>query len=154
MEPVSARQREFIERFAAYLAPIGLPRMPGRVLALFVCADQEALSASDVIDALGISQAGASPALRSLVSAGLLEWTPSPGSRRDHYRITEDAWIDAIALRQREYSGLAELARAGVGDQPSDGPAADRLARMARFYDFLAAELPALVHRWKSQELR
>ena len=151
MEPLSAQQREFVERFAAHLAPFGLPRMPARVLGLFVCADREALSASDVIDALGISQAAASPALRSLVSAGLLEWTPSPGSRRDHYRITQDAWIDAVALRQRQYADLAELARVGSRDLPAGGPAAARLARMEQFYDFLATELPALVQRWQAR---
>ena len=87
-----------------------------------------------------------------LGSAGLLEWTPSPGSRRDHYRITQDAWIDAVALRQRQYADLAELARMGSRGLPAAGPAAERLARMEQFYDFLAAELPALVRRWEARQ--
>jgi DNA-binding MarR family transcriptional regulator len=151
MDPIGPHQREFVERFAVHLARQGLPRMSARVLALFVCAPQQVLSATDVMAGLGISQAAASPALRGLEQRGLLAWTPVPGSRRDHYRLVEDTGITAVLVRQREFAELAALAELGATGLARDAEAARRLARMADFYAFLATELPALVTRWEER---
>lgn len=151
MEHLPAPQRDYVEHLAQGLADIGLARMPARVLALFICADESALSAADVTEALGISQAAASPALHNLVQRGLLAWTPVPGSRRDHYRLVADAWIEVAHLRAQRFAELAELVRVGHDMVPPGGPAAGRLERMDDFFGFLAGELPEIVQRWQER---
>jgi predicted ArsR family transcriptional regulator len=121
------------------------------VLALFVCAEQPRLSATEVMTGLGISQAAASPALRALEQRGLLAWAPVPGSRRDHYSLVEDAAITATMLRQREFEELAALAVDGAQGLDPSGDAVRRMGRMADFYGFLAAELPGLIERWQQR---
>lgn len=145
------QSRDFVERFAQALTDMGMPRMSARVLALFVCTDARELSAPDIVERLSVSPAAVSGALRTLVQAGLVAWTPTPGNRRDHYRLQGDAWTGAAAIKQERFTALADLAGQGLAAVPPDGPAAERLGGMRDFYLFLAAEMPALIDRWNSR---
>jgi DNA-binding MarR family transcriptional regulator len=143
--------REYVERFALALTSMGMQRMSARVLALFVCTDAPALTAHDIAEHLAVSPAAVSGAVRTLLQAGLLQRAPSPGSRRDHYRLADDTWTGAGVVKREHFDALAALAADGLTVIDLDGPAADRLREMRDFYGFLAAEIPALLDRWRSR---
>ncbi len=143
--------RDYVERFALVLAEMGMQRMSARVLALFVCTDAATLTGTDIAGHLGVSPAAVSGAVRSLLQAGLLRRSPSPGSRRDHYRLAGDAWADAGVVKRDRFDALARLADDGLALVDDGGAAAERLARMRDFYAFLAEEMPALLERWQAR---
>jgi DNA-binding transcriptional regulator GbsR (MarR family) len=143
--------RLYIERFALTLNELGMQRMTARLLALFVCTDAETLTAPDVAQALSISPAAVSGALRTLQDAALIEWVPVPGARRKHYRLLGNAWTGAAAIKQERFVALADLAAEGLEHLPTAGPAAGRLGQMRDFYSFLADEMPGLRARWEAR---
>jgi hypothetical protein len=83
---------------------------------------------------------------------GLVERAPVPGSRRDHYRLREDAWYEASAASTETLVAFQELATDGIATFGGpDSAAGRRLAEMREFYAFMERELPAALERWRAE---
>lgn len=137
------------EQFALVLSRTGLQRMTARLLAAFLFTEQSTLTMGDLVERLGVSTGSVSMGIRSLVSVGLVEQVPMPGSRRDHYRMREDAWATLFTSQNEAVRVMCEAADAGIAASPRNSLARKRLAEMRGFYDFVLAEIPTLVRRWK-----
>ncbi len=147
----SVSSNEAAEQLAMVLARNGLQRSTARVLAVFLFTDAPSLTLGDVVELLGISAGSASTAIRTLRDVGLLEQTPAPGSRRDHYRMRDRAWETLFTTQNRALRGMLEAAEAGLTAVKIDGPARQRLESMQSFYNYLLTELPELLNRWRRQ---
>jgi DNA-binding transcriptional regulator GbsR (MarR family) len=142
---------EATERLALVLAQGGLQRATARVLAAFMFADEDSVTAPDLADRLGISSGSVSGAIKQLTAVGLIERVPAPGSRREHYRIREGAWATLMSAQNGMVQRMFEAADRGIEAAGPDSPAARRLEEMRDFYGFMFRELPALVERWHSE---
>ncbi len=143
----------FVERTAMVLADSGFPRMPARVLMAMMSADEDSLTAADLGERLGVSPAAISGAVRYLIQLGMLAREPSPGSRRDRYRLPDDTWYEASVTQEELLTTVANLADDGVTALGGpDTPSGARVAEMRDFYRFLRAELPALLDKWKASK--
>jgi hypothetical protein len=75
-----AAVRRFIEHIAMTFDGLGFPRMAGRVLFVIMCAEEEALTAAQIAERLGVSPAavsgGAGPP-----PATATGWPAMPGTR-------------------------------------------------------------------------
>jgi hypothetical protein len=140
---------EVAERLALALSDAGLQRMVARVLAAFLFTDQESLTAAQLAEQLGASAGAISGAVTMLRTVGLIEHAPTPGSRRTHYRMRDDAWATLMTAQNAVMGLMSEIAEEGLARTPPDSPAARRLQRMADFTRYLQAELPALLARWQ-----
>lgn len=138
------------ERLALTLAARGMQRMSARTLALFVFTERASLTMSEIRELLAASTGSVSMAVRSLISAGLVERVPATG-RRDRYRLRVDAWERLFSSENTILADLIELSATGLNSSDPGGPAADRLTRMHDFHAFLADELPRLVDRFQAQ---
>ena len=76
--------RRFIERFALTLTESGMARMPARVFAAILTADDGRCTAADLAGLLGVSPAAVSGAVRFLIQLRLVRREREPGERRDH----------------------------------------------------------------------
>lgn len=139
-----------MERMALTLAERGMQRMTARTLALFVFTEQATLTMSDIQATLTASTGSVSMAVRSLVSAGLVERVPTTG-RRDHYRLRVDAWERLFTSENTILADLIELSGSGIARSSPGGAAAERLSRMHDFHQYLAEELPRLVERFRTE---
>ena len=147
---VTEEVSRFIERFAGVLIDGGVPRMPARVFGALLCSDSGRMTAAELADALQVSPAAVSGAVRYLVQTGLIERVREPGSRRDVYSLGSDPWYEAL-YRREPLIGRWERALAdGVAAVGADTPAGHRLQDSAAFFTFLADELPALLARWRA----
>ena len=140
----------FIERFSAVLVDGGVPRMPARVFALLLASDSGRATAADLADALQVSPAAVSGAVRYLIQTGLVERAREAGSRRDVYRLGDDPWYEAIYRREPLIARWQRALADGVEAVGSDSPAGHRLQDSAAFFAFLQEELPALLARWRA----
>lgn len=140
------------EELALVFARSGMQRSMARVFAAFLFTDEPSLTLGDLVDSLQISTGSASTAIRALVDVGLLEQVPMPGSRRDHYRMREDAWATLFSQQNAAVRIMRQAAEKGIARSKNGSPAHERLTRMRSFYDFLLAELPTLVERWHREE--
>lgn len=146
-----ADQRTTAERLALALTEGGMQRMPARVLSAFLFTDRPSLTMGELAGELGVSAGSVSDAVRMLSTVGLIERVPSPGSRRDHYRMRQDAWPTLFSKQNAIVRVMLEAAEDGVAATTAQSPARHRLVQMRDFYEFMLRELPALVARWDEQ---
>jgi predicted transcriptional regulator len=141
----------FVDRFAATLEAAGFPRMPARVFAALLATDSGALTAAELAGLLQASPAAISGAVRYLVPLGLIARERDPGSRRDRYRVYDDAWYEATLRREQLLMRWEEAAREGVEVLGADTPAGARMAESRTFFEFLRREMPQLLERWRAE---
>jgi DNA-binding transcriptional regulator GbsR (MarR family) len=139
------------ERMALSLEQGGLQKATARVMAAFLFAAAESITASELVEQLGISSGSVSGAIKMLSTVGLIERVPAPGSRRDHYRLRDGAWATLMSTQNGTVQAMFEAADQGIKAAGADSPAARRLAEMRDFYGFMFRELPALIERWRTE---
>lgn len=139
------------EELAVVLTSHGLQRMTARVLATLLFTDQPSLTMAELGDALAASAGAISGALKMLTSVGLAERVAAPGSRRDHYRLRDNAWAILFTGQNQTIAAMQAAADAGIAATGDDSRARQRLVQMRDFYTFLLAEIPVLLDRWHRQ---
>ncbi|WP_031172714.1 GbsR/MarR family transcriptional regulator [Streptosporangium roseum] len=139
------------ERLALTLTEGGMQRMAARTLAVFLFTDQPSVTAGELADRLEASAGAVSGAIKSLLTVGLIERLPAPGSRREHYRLRDDAWATLFTSQNTVIQAMLQAAAAGIAATDEGDPAHRRLARMHAFYEFLLGEIPSLLDRWHQQ---
>lgn len=142
----------FVERMALVFAHMGMPRMAARVLLTITSAEEEVLSTADLAARLGVSPAAVSGAVRYLMDFGFLVREPVAGSRRDWYRMPDDAWYEAAVLRNSRFSTLVATADQGIAALGGAETAAGRrVGQMRDFCAFADRELGLLMERWHAR---
>jgi DNA-binding transcriptional ArsR family regulator len=141
----------FVERFAAVLEDSGVPRMPARVFVALLAEDSGSLTAAQLAERLQASPAAISGAVRYLTQVSLIGREREPGSRRDRYRVWDDAWYEATLRRERLLARWEESAGEGVDVLGAGTPAGQRMAESREFFAFLRREMPALLERWRQE---
>ena len=143
--------RRFIERFALAMSEAGMPRMPSRVFAAILSAEDGRCTAAELAEVLGVSPAAVSGAVRYLLQVQLISREREPGERRDHYRTSTDNWYEAMAGRDAILARWEQDLEEGIKAVGPDTPAGDRLEETRRFYAFLREELARIMHDWRDQ---
>src|SRR5919199_1545873 len=140
----------FVEDFALLLTEVGVPRMPARVFACVLADDSGGLTAAELAERLRVSPAAISGAVRWLMQIHLLTRAREPGARRDHYRIRDDQWYEAVVFKTAALRRFEESLAEGVELVGADGPAGRRLQETQEFFTFFREQLPALLERWRA----
>lgn len=83
-----------------------------------------------------------------LSTVALIEQVPVRGSRRDHYRMRDDAWATLMTSQNTVVTMMQDIADAGLAAIPGENPATERRHQMRDFYAYMLIELPALIDRW------
>jgi DNA-binding transcriptional regulator GbsR (MarR family) len=141
-------QQEAAEQLALVLTNHGLQRMTARVLATLLFTEQPTITAGELADRLQASSGAISGAIKMLISVGLAEQVPAPGSRRDHFRLRDDAWAVLYTNQNEVIEAMTKAAEAGIAATRDESLARQRLTQMRDFYTFLVHEIPALLDRW------
>jgi DNA-binding transcriptional regulator GbsR (MarR family) len=141
----------FIERFATVLTESGLPRMPARVFVGLLATDSGRLSAAELAQLLQVSPAAISGAVRYLTQVGMIGRARDPGTRRDQYLVYDDVWYEAILHRDQLLARWERSVQEGIEVLGADTPAGHRMAETKAFFEFLAAEMPPMLKRWRER---
>jgi DNA-binding transcriptional regulator GbsR (MarR family) len=139
----------FVERFAQSMVEAGMPRIASRIFILLVATDSGSLTAADLAERLQASPAAISGGVRYLTQVGLVTRGREPGSRRDHYHVSDDVWYQNIAQRDQLLVRWTDNLRDGAAVLGPDTPAGARLAESVEFFEFMAAELKDMISRWQ-----
>ena len=145
----------FVERFALTLRDSGIPPMPARVFAFALADDADRYTAAQLAEALQVSPAAISGAVRYLVQTRLLSREREPGTRSDLYVLhDEDLWARMFTDRLQLLEEYEARMREGARIVGLERPGGRRLAQSADFMAFVAEELPKLVDRWHERQGR
>jgi predicted transcriptional regulator len=143
---------QFVERFGSALTAAGMQRLPSRVFAALLADDDGRMTSTELSDALSVSAASVSGAVRSLQQMGMIHREREPGSRRDVYVVADDAWHDVMMSSQSTYAPLTQTLRDGVDQVGGRGTdAGARLALSVAFLEFITSEMAALSERWEKR---
>jgi DNA-binding transcriptional regulator GbsR (MarR family) len=145
--------RRFVERFALNLTEAGMPRMPARVFAAVLVAEDGRRTAAELAAQLGVSPAAISGAVRYLTQLRLISREREPGERVDHYRVSSDTWYEAIAHRDEMVARWLQDLAEGVKAVGPDTAAGTRLEETRAFFEYLLDEVPRLLERWRARRL-
>jgi DNA-binding transcriptional regulator GbsR (MarR family) len=146
-----AAVRGFIERFTAQLTQAGFPRTPARIFVALLTSDSSRLTAAELGELLQASPASISGGVRYLIQVGLIAAEGEPGSRRQHYWMSERVWQDIVRLRDRQFTRWAAELQDGVRILGADSPAGARMADTVSYFEFISSEMAGLLARWDSR---
>ena len=141
----------FAERFSLVIRDSGVPPMPARVLAYVLADDADRYTAKELQDALGVSAAGISGAVRWLVQARLLTRDREPGTRSDVYVLDDaDLWSPIVTTELEALGAWEKVVADGVDAVGADSPGGRRLRESQEFFAYVRAELPRLLEGWQA----
>jgi len=143
--------RRFIERFALNLTEAGMARMPARVFAAVLVAEDGRRTSAELADLLQVSPAAVSGAVRYLTQLRLISREREPGERVDHYRITSATWYEAVTRRDQMVARWEQDLQEGIKAVGPDTSAGARLEGTRQFFEFLRDELPRVMARWRDR---
>ena len=136
---------EFVERVGVIAQDEGLPRIAGRILGLLVYSGEE-LSFSDLAERLGVSRGSISTNARMLADRSVIERVGKPGDRQDWFRVGDDAFENLLRTVAAQ-AAKAHVSIAKVRDRMDGGPARERVARYAAFYEAVEEAVGAVSER-------
>lgn len=144
----------FLERMARATTMEGFPRIAGRIFALLLVRE-EALSLEAIAARLAASKASVSSDARALEQRGLVERVRRPGDRRDYYRVADDLFEGALAIRLARWQSFQAALREGRRCLPA------RHTVLRRRFDQLDAAFEALtgaaaraLRRWRGLQAK
>jgi DNA-binding transcriptional regulator GbsR (MarR family) len=135
-----------IDEFATLWSHV--PRIASRMFAALLLSGEE-LSSHELVERLGVSSASVSTMGRLLVGLGMVERRVSPETRRDLFRVPDDAWAQLQRDDERIISQVVDwLERAIDLRRRRDGEAPDAMIEMRNFFAFLEQEIPTQIARY------
>ena len=141
----------FVERLGSVLHAAGLPRLPSRVFAVLMADEDGTMTAAELAEALGVSAAAVSGAVRYLQQVRMIRRERERGSRRDRFVVLDDAWHDMMISHELAYLPIRDAMAAGIPGVGGPGTAAgDRLALSVDFLEFISAEMDGIAARWEA----
>jgi DNA-binding transcriptional ArsR family regulator len=107
------------------------------------------MTAAEIGEALSVSPASVSGAVRSLEQMRMIHRAREAGSRRDVFVVADDAWHEVMMSSSSTYAPLTQALREGVEQVGGPGTSAgDRLALSVAFLEFITVEMQQLSERW------
>lgn len=128
----------FIEGFGLLMQQDGLPRIAGRMLALFI-VEGGPFSFSELAERLQVSRGSISTNARLLRQIGYLERFARPGDRQDHYHLSEEPYIRLLDGYTERLNRRLDLASTLESDLSSGR--ADTIKRLKGMKTFYSAAL-------------
>jgi DNA-binding transcriptional regulator GbsR (MarR family) len=141
----------FVERMGAALTSAGLARLPSRIFAAVLVDEDGRMTAAEIGEALGVSPAAVSGAVKYLDGVGMVRRERERGSRKDVFVIDDDAWHDTLMQVDTIYRPMISALSQGLEELSDDDPARNRLLVSREFMRFILDEMHGINDRWSTR---
>jgi DNA-binding transcriptional regulator GbsR (MarR family) len=150
---VSDSERSFIEEVGVVFEQTGLPRMAGRLFGWLLISDPPYQSPSELAEVLRASKGSISTSIRLLTQNGFIERYVIPGSRHDHFQLTEGSIKKLIQHGlEQEIKMFRALSERGLELTKALAPKRKTwLKEMQSRYSYLETAFPALLEKYNSE---
>ena len=136
---------------ASSLHQAGLARVPSLVFAALLIDDDGQMTSAELAEALHVSPASVSGAVRYLEQISMLRRERERGSRRDVYVVEDQTWHTALMRRDQVYAPMIAALGDGLEAVPDDTPAHRRMVVTRAFFAFVNEEMQGLADRWENR---
>jgi DNA-binding transcriptional regulator GbsR (MarR family) len=144
----------YVERMGAALTGAGLQRLPSRVFAALTTDEDGRMTSAELVEALGVSPASVSGAVRYLAQIGFVHRERERGSRRDVYVVDDDAWLHAMLREDQLYAPMIAALDDALEQIDPASRAHRRLRTMREFLVFVGQEMEGVAERWLERRAR
>jgi len=144
-------RQQFVERMGGALTSAGLARLPSRIFAALLIDEDGRMTAAELGQALQVSPAAVSGAVRYLDGVGMIRRERETGSRRDIFVVDDDAWHDTLMHTDQVYAPMLTALGRALEQLSPDDPAHRRLRMSREFLTFILEEMGSLRERWKQR---
>jgi DNA-binding transcriptional regulator GbsR (MarR family) len=141
-------RERYVERMGTALADAGLRRHPSRVLSSQTADEDGRMTSAELVEALHVSPASVSDAVRYLSQVGFIHRERERGGRRDVYVVDDDAWLQAMLREGQVYAPMISALDDAVHALGRDSHARRRLLLMREFLVFVGEEMGGIAERW------
>lgn len=141
-------QCAYVEDLAAVMTASGMPRMASRVYAAILVHERGSMTSAELAATLQVSAAAVSMAVRWLTQVSMVTRRTVPGSRREHYAVDGESLIRLVAHDTNALTSWVSGFERGRAVVDPDGAAAERMAELQDFFQFLLDEMDGLMQRW------
>ncbi|MFF0751406.1 GbsR/MarR family transcriptional regulator [Streptomyces sp. NPDC004267] len=128
----------------------GMQRMASRVFAALLASETASMTSAELAEALKISPAAVSGAIRYLSQVGMVSRERDPGTRRERYVLHNELWYETFTRRDQVLTRWEALLREGSATLGPDTAAGRRTAETAEFFAFLHGEIGGIMDRWRA----
>jgi hypothetical protein len=143
-------QRRLVEEFGLLYEQMGGTRMGGRVSGYLLICDPPVQSLTRIAEALGVSKAAVSGAVRSLLQLGVVELVSEPGRRGDSYRALPGQMDSMLGIDHvRTLHALLDRGLASVADKDQTRSNYALMHDLRELARFLETEIPGVLDRWE-----
>ncbi|HEX2895727.1 MAG TPA: MarR family transcriptional regulator [Marmoricola sp.] len=142
-------REQFVQRMASSLHQAGLARVPSLVFAALLIDDDGRMTSAELAEALHVSPASVSGAVRYLEQISMLRRERERGSRRDVYVVEDQTWHTALMRRDQVYAPMIAALSEGLQAVPDTTPAHRRMVVTRAFFAFVNEEMQGLADRWE-----
>lgn len=150
---LTVQQRELIEKIGIYFEENGLQPAAARVMALLFVSNESDLTFDEIRFELEMSKSAISNAINMLLTMKQIEYFTKPGDRKRYFRNKIDNWVDALKEGQQKTIIFKDLlSEIIVLHKNIKHPKMAKYMEMIDFLEYLEAEFPKLVERWKAQK--
>ena len=145
------RERLFIEEMGLFYESFGVPRMSGKLLGHLLICEPPVQSSAQIIEALGASKGSVSTSTRMLIRMNLIDKVAVPGTRGSFFRISPNAWTEALESKVTAISMFRRVMDHGLEVLADSEPERrQRLLEARELYAYFETEFPNLIERWKA----
>lgn len=128
----------------------GWPRLTGRVIGELLLAEPPYLSSAELCERIGCSKSHLSAAIQHIDAMGMLERFGMPGSRKDHYRLTHDAFAVSMRKAVEPSRRMAAAAERALSEVDEGSRAAEEIGLMRDFYVYFTRRLKEIVEEFEA----
>jgi len=154
-KPLRENQKQLIEKIGVHLESEGLSPAAARIMALLVVADEVEITFDDIYQSLSISKSTASSAINMLLTMGRIEYITKPGDRRRYFRSKVGNWFNDFEGKIIQVRNAKLMFKEVLEQRTKDTKEFNRsLAMLINFMDFMEAEMPALIEKFKKKHLK
>ena len=145
-------QQRVVERIGAAITGAGVAPLPARVFAALLVHPHGRMTSAELVEALAVSPAAVSGAVRVLEQLGWTSRERERGSRRDVYVLQGDDWHHALLGSDQTYRPIEAALDAAVGIAHPEARA--RLVLSREFVVFVREEMVTMAERWDERRRR
>lgn len=139
--------RDFARHIGTLLASWGLPQATGRVFG-YLLIRSDPVDLDEIAEALGMSKSAVSVATRQLDVWCLARRIPQRGSRRVSYLAVVSPEV-LLSVRQAQTRAFREALAGGL--VIAEGPARERLAELAEFFESYLQQVAWIMEQWQGR---
>lgn len=148
--------KQEIENLGAFFERRNMTPMEARVFALLLLSEPHYQDFYTIRESLDASKSAVSNAINKLLTSGNIDYRTLPGDRKRYFQVNPNGWLKRMKMEIASVVPMMKQVESIMRKREEmDTPEFnEELARVHRFYAFMAEEFPKMMAKWEELDGR